>query len=125
MGPFSYTKEGDKMPQYGSFKYGRARYGRYILSTYDKNAIGPYVRYRMASLSGNNKSEYAVMNMENAAVSTDVQGKIRMRTNNGEWVYTQQAEINTSVYKVRARSISSANEMSPWVIYESGQIKKI
>lgn len=116
------------MPKYGEFRFGRLqKYGRYELKTTEGGALGPHVRYRIrfhhleAGIS-----EYLMMYQERLAFPTNGPAqKIRIRSNTGEWAYTQNEKINKEVYKVRIRSGSADQDTSEWVYSDRASLKLI
>ena len=115
------------MPQYGITQYGIEKYGRYQLGTPGgSGAIGPFVRYRIRTYDREGKmSEFVTLCKEWVSMPAPSGSKIRVRSNNGEWVYTQQETIPKQVFAVRIRSIDSNGNASEWVVSEVGEIKEM
>ena len=115
------------VPQYGLFRYGLKKYGRYILGTSDEFAIGEYVRYRMRILEKSGyKTEYVQMANEWLTLSVPEGTPIRIRANDGEWVRLQTEEIkDKNAYRVRIRSVDSKGNATEWVYGERGDLKEI
>lgn len=116
----------DKMPKYGTFRYGKiAKYGRYNLVAGSSKAIGPYVRYRMRNRSSDGSvTPFITMAQERIDVpATETIDRWRIRTNNSEWVYIQQTEVGVETFKVRIRSTDTSGGNTPWVYGERGTLQ--
>lgn len=104
------------MPRYGRFKYGkRYKYGKYdSTTTKDPKSVGPHVKYRIRSnTKGDIPSDFARMIRERIEINTSFNPQIRIRANNGTWVYMQEEIIPTAAPHIRMRAVGE--EPGPWV----------
>ena len=109
--------------QYGLVQYGLYPYGRYDFSTSSgyQASLQPRMRIRSRTAGGG-----IGLWIENQQLTQNLPGKfpfIRMKTNNGEWVYTQSVEIPKWASKIRIRTISEET-LHPWVLYEEAKISE-
>lgn len=112
------------VPKYGQFKYGTYRYGRYELPAVS-GALGPHIRYRMRfHTNDGTKGQYVTMCSDRVSLHTQA-NRIRMRSNNNEWVYVQSESIDKEIFKVRIRSLNSNGEYSEWVTSDRANLKLI
>lgn len=92
------------MPHFGRHQYGRFQYGKYTLHTKGNGLqVSDAIRLRMLSSALRIRTDKVTMNGEPA--------RLRMRAQNGEWVYAQEASIQGETFKVRIRTLGS----SEWV----------
>jgi hypothetical protein len=105
------------MPQYNTFRYGIiAKYGRYKLNTGGTRSIGPHVVYRIRLIfSDNSQSKYTTMTKNRISLPPGSFNQIRVRTNDGEWNYTQRSEAPGDRYRFRIRSLSDDGGSTEWV----------
>lgn len=111
------------MPEYGRHKYGTFRYGRYqLVGGGGSNSMGPHVQYRMRFWDRDgHKSAFVRMHEERLSLPAGIETS-RIRANNGEWVYTQNAIVQEYAAKVRIRSIDTQGTPGEWVLGERGQL---
>ncbi|BCO16131.1 hypothetical protein_gp078 [Bacillus phage vB_BceM_WH1] len=103
------------MPQYGRFRYGtRYKYGKYATTTKDPKSIGPHIQYRIRSHSkGEIPSDFARMIHERIEINENFNPRIRIRANDGTWVYLQEETIPAQANHIRMRAVGE--EPGPWV----------
>lgn len=108
--------------QYGLIQYGLYPYGRYEMETSSYQLVDqPRMRIRLRKADGgigvwveNQKSEQAIPGHF---------PQIRIKTNNGDWVYTQSILLPRHVSKVRVRALTE-DRKHPWIIYEEAKIRQ-
>lgn len=90
------------MPHFGRHQYGRFQYGRYTLHTKGNGLeVSEAVRLRMLS---------STLRIRTDKVSIEGGVKdLRIRTQNGEWVYSQEASISGETFRVRMRTLGSTD----------------
>jgi hypothetical protein len=113
------------MPKYNTFKYGKiAKYGKYDLKGVS-GSVGEYIRYRVRYHDhAGNRSEYLTMVNQRFDVLGDTRD-FRIREKNGEWVYTNHAQVEGKPIKIRMRSIESDGGRSPWLYTEMANLNEI
>lgn len=115
------------MPNYGVNKYGRFQYGKYTLSSGGSagdHTLGPHIRYRIRTISHNgDRSDFLTMCESRVSIKSKEAVSTRIRANNGEWVYAQNAVIKKDAVKVRIRSVSKAGKESEWIYGDRGNLR--
>jgi hypothetical protein len=116
------------MPNYGLHKYGRFKYGKYVLSSggdgEESHTLGPHVRYRIRTIPHNGRaSEFLTMCEDRVSIRSKEVVRTRIRANGGEWITTQNEIINNDVAKVRIRSIEKDGGMTQWVYGDRGNLR--
>lgn len=114
------------MPRYGRHRYGRIKYGKYQLSTGGGGgqSLGPHVQYRIRTSSSTGKlSEFITMYRDRISIPSSYRVSTRMRSKDGEWVYTQNENIQADIVKTRIRSIATNGIESEWVYADRGHLK--
>lgn len=113
------------MPEYGRHQYGRIQYGKYkLVSDGSGSGLGPHVSYRIRTISHDGKtSDYLTMCRDRISIPSAHKVRTRLRTNDEEWVYTQNETIQADAVKVRIRSIESDGGMSEWIYADRGHLK--
>lgn len=108
--------------QYGLAPYGLYPYGRYDLTTDSYKLIEqPRMRIRLRLANGG-----IGVWVENQVLEQKIPGHIppiRIRTNAGDWMYTQHISLPKHASKVRVR-MRSANTIHPWILYEEAKIEQ-
>lgn len=110
------------MPKYGQFKYGQAKYGRYDLEIQGEILLGDLTYYRLRTISNNEESR-AITNYQLKLIGTGGPVKIRLRTNEGEWVVQENAQIKGDPLKIRIKAVTK-NEESQWLESAKATIRK-
>jgi hypothetical protein len=114
------------MPKYGRNKYGQFKYGKYVLSRGGGGGnfvLGPHVRYRVRHIQQDGTyTDYLTMCKDRMSI-TGNHPRIRLRANDGEWVYTQQEFINKDTFKARIRSIGADGTPGEWVYSDKGTLR--
>jgi len=90
------------MPQYKRKQYGRFQYGRYTLHASNGLKVSRAVRMRVI------KNPLSIQTMQ--MTLSGQQQRLRIRTNQNEWLYGAEAMIAKETYKVRMRT-----DKGPWV----------
>lgn len=111
------------MPKYGLNKFGRFKYGKYILSSGGggNHSLGPHVRYRIRNISPKGKaSEFLTMCEDRVGVKG--KANFRIRSERNEWVYIQNEIIEADAVKVRIRSIEKDSGKTEWVYADRGSL---
>jgi len=109
--------------QYGLEQYGLYQYGRYELDA--DGDYKPELEPRMRIRTRTDKGKIGLW-VETQQLQQNIPGHfpfVRMRTNNGNWVYTQNVSLPAHMSKVRIRATNEKKEY-PWVLYEEAVIKK-
>jgi hypothetical protein len=108
--------------QYGLVQYGLYPYGRYDVKTDSYKLVNqPRMRIRLRKADGG-----IGVWVETQKAEQNVPGHfpaIRIRTNSGEWIYTQSVSLPKHASKVRVRTRSDDN-VHPWIIYEEAKIEQ-
>jgi hypothetical protein len=118
------------MPKYNRIQYGKLhKYGKYILTSKPGDGeftLGEHTRYRIRFRSADGKvSNTVTLCADRISIPTGGQTQIRMRSNGGDWVRTQNESIQGDVPKVRMRSIQSDGDTSEWVYSDRANLKQI
>jgi hypothetical protein len=109
------------MPKYGTFKYGKAKYGRYDLTTDVDLSQTKRYRLRLCNSSGQSRP---IVNHGITLKGLGGPVKVRIRANNGNWVYGQSITIEGQVDAIRIRAVSKDGTISPWVESVTGTIRR-
>ena len=108
--------------QYGLVQYGLYPYGQYSIQTDSYQLVEqPRMRIRFRLADGG-----IGLWVENQSLEQQIPGHfpaIRIKTNAGDWVYTQQASLPKHASKVRVR-MRSGDTTHPWVLYEEAKIEQ-
>lgn len=108
--------------QYGLVQYGLYPYGRYDLTiggNYELSDV-PRMRIRIRTADGG-----IGLWVETQKLEQMIPGKfplMRIKTDNGDWLYTQMVPITPSS-KVRVRTLKNGIA-GPWVLYEEAGLNK-
>jgi hypothetical protein len=110
------------MPQYGMAQYGLHQYGLYTLSSGGNYVASsqPRMRIRFRMTNGGIGLWVETQNAEETIPGKFPQ--IRIKTNDGNWVYIQSATLPKHSTKVRVRSLTN-DKPSDWVIYEEAKVE--
>lgn len=111
------------MPRYGRFRYGTLqKYGRYELVTTDGQAIGPHKPYRIRV---HTQQWGPRLSLIRDRVTLDAETPpLRLRADDGPWVYQQAATIRGDAVKIRLRA-HNADGYSPWLESTRGRIHQL
>lgn len=108
--------------QYGLVQYGLYPYGIYDVQTSSFKLINePRMRIRLRKGDGG-----IGLWVETQKAEQNVPGHfppIRIKTNAGDWVYTQNVSLPKHASKVRVRA-RSGDEVHPWILYEEAKIEE-
>lgn len=110
------------MPRYGESQYGLFQYGIYELDGSEsgfKPELGSRMRMRMHTKDGGIGLWVETQGME-APIDKPFP-KIRIKTQDGHWIYQQHVILPTTASKVRIRA-RQGEETHPWVLYEEARI---
>lgn len=110
------------MPKYSNFKYGKAKYGRYQIEIQGEISLGD-LRYRLRTIDSAGIEDRPITTAQEIISGTGGPVKVRLKTNDGEWVTQQNALIKGNPPKIRVKAVSS-NEDSRWIESAKGIIMK-
>lgn len=111
------------MPKYSTFKYGKYRYGKYNIQIDGHVELDKIRNYRIRTMNNNAEESKAVISQVITFKGAHNKAPIRMKANNSDkYVYLQSKTINGAPIKIRIRSVSKNNNLSPWVESVAGII---
>jgi hypothetical protein len=108
------------MAKYGRAKYGISKYGKYELEAPSGVDLSQTTKFRLRSMDSNKVLSRPITNLS-AKFSTSGPVKVRLRTDNGGWVHSQDATISGELIRIRIKSVSETE--SSWVESVVGTIK--
>lgn len=116
------------MPKYNRIQYGKLhRYGKYILTGRPDGGdftLGEHTRYRIRFRHEDGKvSDTVTLCANRISIPAEGNVRIRMRSNDGDWIHTQTESIQKDMPKVRIRSIQSDGDTSEWVYSDRANLK--
>jgi hypothetical protein len=111
------------MPKYSNFKYGEGKYGRYQIEIQGEISLGDLTKYRMKTIDSAGIESRPITNTKATIPGTGGPVKVRLKTNDGNWVTQQNAAIEGDPPRVRIRSVSKDGE-SRWIQSSKGIIRK-
>lgn len=111
------------MPKYGKIKYGKEKYGPYNLQS-DKRTyeLRQLTYWRLSSINSNKQKSSHIVKTKLELGNTTEYLKIRLKTNNGDWVCQDSLSVPGFPTKIRIKSISRADEESQWVECNIGAV---
>lgn len=113
------------MAKYGRSKYGRSKYGRYEIDIpAGVLPLEQLTRYRIRTVNSLKQVSRPVVNTS-ASFETTEPVKVRLRSNNSDWVYQQTESIPGEQIRIRIRSVSSEGIVSGWVESIVGTIREV
>jgi hypothetical protein len=111
------------MSKYGRAKYGISKYGKYELEVPSGVDLSQTTKFRLRSMDSNKELSRPITN-QSVEFSTGGPVSVRLKTENGSWVYQQSIYINGGPFKLRACAVSDKDIKSNWVESVVGTIKE-
>lgn len=93
--------------KYGTFKYGTAKYGKYELNTNQTKAIKQGVRYRIRTINSKKQESPRIQNTSITFTTPEKASKIRIKSNQSDFIVSQGESLSSDVQRVRVRASSS------------------
>lgn len=110
------------MPRYNQIKYNKGKYGRYEIEIGTEIPLQNIKRYRLRTIDSNKHESKSIVNHGAYINKTGGPVKVRLKSNDGPWVYNQTAQIKGSPSKIRIKAMGK--EESEWIECVIGTIRK-
>jgi hypothetical protein len=111
------------MAKYSKFKYGKGKYGVYDIEIPSGIDLSQTTQFRLRTISSRIRSSRPIVNQVAKITGLGGPVKLRLRTNDGHFVYTESVEIEGGPRPLRLKMITSKGE-SPWIESVIGTIRK-
>lgn len=112
------------MPKYGQFKYSQAKYGRYDIEIQDETVdLSQLTTYKLSSIDSKGRETRPIVNQSVRIINSGGPIAVRIKSDNGRWVYHQSIDIPGNPPIIRIKAIGTNSE-SPWVESVIGTIRK-